>query len=760
MALTNIEVNVELDLYDHNLTPSTIKAIALDKGSRYVNALIRDRGTVYDIGADTQVVLTIIRPDKTGVQITGQPRNQEGEGSPTTVYGAYAELTQTALAIKGTLQAQFKLTNGQQILRSEIFTINNGVALDAETDTWAGEYQGYNLDELVQTVNESSAKVDAMEQDVSELKSGIRDLQDGGYVADAQKIQEKIDKYLDEHPEATTTIQDGAVTTDKLADKAVSKPTLADGVLELFDNTGFYDEVTVTTGTYINGNGNDTAYYIATVPKHDTEGNQIDIYAGYDTDVSPLGYAGKNLTTLTTNTSLDLAAGKPAVISNGEVVRESTFDRIASNYPFVVYVGFDSDRVPHEYPITTTPAAMIGDGIVNAAAAYYRLVRNRSAVDVSDIGLPASNLKAHPRMAMFTKSNGDICFLACDGRDSIDEGLTPSELAGLMIDLGAVDGWNMDGGGSTSMVVQCNKINRNVDGNGTEDRNINVTWNVAHKFDNSATQEAIAQIGIEKQRLIKQILTYIGISTTEEETDPTTLDAGDYYIIHADNVPSEASTNGFAKILRKRNSKVARVYWQPYSSSAVFLKWTNGVEPVTWSDWIKLDANELWDIGVAIPTGSDINNYTSVGKYRVASASVANNISNIPTKSAGTLFVFKSNNDNVLYQVYYTGYAKVYTRRINLGASPVEYGAWAIFSEIRTKTVSATSDVNGVISLDSSFNSSEVLSMHTSGYIILPYKDGTAWKGKLLDTSLQPVAATVSVVVTHTLNTYINDVTS
>ena len=156
MALTNIEVNVILDLYDHNLTQSTIKAIALDKGSRYVNALIRDRENIYDIGADTQVVLTVIRPDKTGVQITGQPRSytsQADDGSPTTIYGAYVELTQTALAIKGTLQAQFKFENGQQILRSEIFTINNGVALDAETNTWAGEYQGYNLDELVENVN-------------------------------------------------------------------------------------------------------------------------------------------------------------------------------------------------------------------------------------------------------------------------------------------------------------------------------------------------------------------------------------------------------------------------------------------------------------------------------------------------------------------------------------------------------------------------------------------------------------------------------
>ena len=757
MALELLETNIVLDVYDHDGTRPSMKSIALDDNTRYVFARLTYQGNTYDIGSTATVKLIIIRPDKVGAQVAGEAKEiqvgQEDE-SIITVYGAYAELDQPAIAVAGTLLGQFVITSGNQILRSQIFAVSNGEALDASTDEWADEYDGYNLEEMATSIETNTADIASLEADVSQIKEDLSEYE-GIFTAD---VDESVQNWLDAHPEATTTIQDGAVTTDKLANKSVSKPTLADGVLELFDNTGFYDEVTVTTGTYINGNGNDTAYYVSTVPKHDTEGNQIDIYAGYDTDVSPLGYAGKNLTTLTTNTSLDLVAGKPAVISNGEVVRESTFDGIASNYPFVVYVGFDSDRVPHEYPITTTPATMISDGIINAAAAYYRLVRNRSAVDVSNIGLPASNLKAHPRMAMFTKSNGDICFLACDGRDAIDEGLTPSELAGLMIDLGAVDGWNMDGGGSTSMVIQCNKINRNVDGNGTEDRNINVTWNVAHKFENSATQEAIAQIGIEKQRLVKQILTYIGISTTEEETDPTTLDAGDYYIIHADNVPSEASTNGFAKVLRKRNSKVARVYWQPYSSSAVFLKWTNGVEPVTWSDWIKLDTNEIWNIGLAIPTGSDFNSYTSVGKYRVASASVANNISNIPTKSAGTLFIFKSNNDNVLYQVYYTGYAKVYTRRINLGASPVEYGAWAIFSEIRTRTVSATSDVNGVISLDSSFNSSEVLSMHTSGYIILPYNDGTAWKGKLLNTSLQPVAATVSVVVTHTLNTYINDV--
>ena len=39
---------------------------------------------------------------------------------------------------------------------------------------WAGEYQGYNLDELVQSVNSAVATVGEMESDVSDLKEGLQ----------------------------------------------------------------------------------------------------------------------------------------------------------------------------------------------------------------------------------------------------------------------------------------------------------------------------------------------------------------------------------------------------------------------------------------------------------------------------------------------------------------------------------------------------------------------------------------------------------
>lgn len=151
MALTDIIKLITLDVYNHDTTPETIKSIAADNDTRYVAAEIQNEGIWYDIGSDSSVELVIIRPDKVGVAITGQPYPIEyesggeidpetGDEAPVvtqTYYGVYAELTQPALAISGTLLGQFKITNGNQILRTEIFKINNGRALDTETNEWA-----------------------------------------------------------------------------------------------------------------------------------------------------------------------------------------------------------------------------------------------------------------------------------------------------------------------------------------------------------------------------------------------------------------------------------------------------------------------------------------------------------------------------------------------------------------------------------------------------------------------------------------------
>ena len=160
MALQNIEANITLDLYNHDTTPSTVKAIQLDSQTRYVAARLQNMGAQYDVDSGATVQLIVVRPDKVGVQIVGTTFTYGDEGA--SFSGPYAELTQVALAVNGKMRGQFKITSGTQILRTEIFTISNGEALDASTDEWADEYDGYNLEEMA--------------TDISQIKEDLQDL--------------------------------------------------------------------------------------------------------------------------------------------------------------------------------------------------------------------------------------------------------------------------------------------------------------------------------------------------------------------------------------------------------------------------------------------------------------------------------------------------------------------------------------------------------------------------------------------------------
>ena len=169
MALQNIEANITLDLYNHDTTPSTVKAIQLDSQTRYVAAMLQSMGAEYGLDSNATVQLIVIRPDKVGVQITGTTFTYGDEGAQ--FLGPYAELTQVALAVNGKMRGQFKITSG-----TEIFTISNGEALDASTDEWADEYDGYNLEEMATSIETNTSDIASLEADVSQIKEDLQDL--------------------------------------------------------------------------------------------------------------------------------------------------------------------------------------------------------------------------------------------------------------------------------------------------------------------------------------------------------------------------------------------------------------------------------------------------------------------------------------------------------------------------------------------------------------------------------------------------------
>lgn len=153
MAIENIITSIALDVYDHDRTPTTIKTIALDKQTRYVKARLYQADMVYQPPLGATVELIAVRPDKVGVQGTGSVVVVDDSDSENIIYGVQAEMTQTMLAVQGTILFQFKMTFGNQILRTEIFKSDNGRALDGDTSEWAEEYQGYNLDEVVEKLD-------------------------------------------------------------------------------------------------------------------------------------------------------------------------------------------------------------------------------------------------------------------------------------------------------------------------------------------------------------------------------------------------------------------------------------------------------------------------------------------------------------------------------------------------------------------------------------------------------------------------------
>jgi hypothetical protein len=91
-----------------------------------------------------------------------------------------------------------------------------------------------------------------------------------------------------------------------------------------------------------------------------------------------------------------------------------------------------------------------------------RLVEGGRPAAASDPGIYPEDFAAarHPRTAAAVRADGRILLVTVDGRQpELSVGMTIAELASLLIELRAVEAVNMDGGGSTAMVVGGRVVN-------------------------------------------------------------------------------------------------------------------------------------------------------------------------------------------------------------------------------------------------------------------------------------------------------------
>lgn len=127
------------------------------------------------------------------------------------------------------------------------------------------------------------------------------------------------------------------------------------------------------------------------------------------------------------------------VIQNGKITCDTTPD-IAS-----VVIGFDSS---HKLIVgTMTAAQAIANGIVEGVSFGPALVINGERVPIT-----GSGGGLNPRTAIGQRQDGAVLLLVIDGRQAQSLGASYKDVADVMLEYGAVNAGNLDGGSSSMMI--------------------------------------------------------------------------------------------------------------------------------------------------------------------------------------------------------------------------------------------------------------------------------------------------------------------
>jgi exopolysaccharide biosynthesis protein len=226
-------------------------------------------------------------------------------------------------------------------------------------------------------------------------------------------------------------------------------------------------QITVTSGTV--GTGDDAAtYYVADVVLSDI----TQLRAAFADDAF-----GENIIEIPSVIAEQVGAGLAIngdyygfrdtgiVIRNGVVYRDvGAREGLAIN----------ADGTLELYDETTTTAdELVADGVWQTLSFGPGLVDDGEVVaGIDDVEID-TNVGNHsiqgdqPRTAIGMISADHLIFVVVDGRSDESAGVTMTELAQLVQDLGATEAYNLDGGGSSTMIAGGTLVNDPL-GKGTE----------------------------------------------------------------------------------------------------------------------------------------------------------------------------------------------------------------------------------------------------------------------------------------------------
>ena len=139
------------------------------------------------------------------------------------------------------------------------------------------------------------------------------------------------------------------------------------------------------------------------------------------------------------------------VIRNGKIYRDTSGNRDA----LVIQKNGEFKFVSES---ETNASDLLQDGVLQVFS-FGPVLLNNGEISVGENDEVGMAMASNPRTAIGYLGNNHYVFVVSDGRTSESAGLSLYELASFMKDLGVKDAYNLDGGGSSTMVFKGEIIN-------------------------------------------------------------------------------------------------------------------------------------------------------------------------------------------------------------------------------------------------------------------------------------------------------------
>ena len=257
-------------------------------------------------------------------------------------------------------------------------------------------------------------------------------------------IQSKLGNNTD-----TTVETDSATTASENTDTTVETATSIDGGTVI----GQYSD-SKTSITLKQYREYDSNIYVADVTVSDASDLKTALanntYGRNITDTTS-DVAENNNAVLAINGDYYGARQSGYVIRNGKLYRDNSGNRDA----LVIQKNGEFKFVSES---ETSASDLLQDGALQAFS-FGPVLLNNGEISVGENDEVGMAMASNPRTAIGYLGNNHYVFVVSDGRTSESAGLSLYELASFMKELGVKDAYNLDGGGSSTMVFKGEIIN-------------------------------------------------------------------------------------------------------------------------------------------------------------------------------------------------------------------------------------------------------------------------------------------------------------